>query len=94
MGTSPLYFLNPKRNLSRQDCNEKSLVHYVKASSVNKELNGPQKGRRKWVGQLAERERGTLGKSQAEKIHHQVMEEVECMKLRRGNQPRLERERE
>lgn len=40
-----------------------------------------------------ERERGTLGKSQAEKIHHQVMEEVECMKLRRGNQPCL-RERE
>lgn len=42
-----------------------------------------------------QRERGTLGKSQAEEIHHQVMEEVECMKLRRGNQPRLrERERE
>lgn len=35
-------------------------MHYVKASSVNKELNGPQKGRRKWVGQLAEREREEL----------------------------------
>lgn len=27
-----------------------SLRHYVKASSVDKELNGPQKGRRKWAG--------------------------------------------
>lgn len=30
-----------------------------------------------------------LGKSQAEEIHSQVMEEVGRMKLRRGNQPRL-----
>lgn len=42
------------------------------------------------MGGTTRRDKGILGKSEAEEIYHGVVEEVEYMKLRRGTQPLLD----
>lgn len=93
LGSSPLYFLNFKRN-SRQDYSNK-LLCIVSKRHLSTKAECPQKGRKNWVGQFGEKEsarerqretetetdrdRETFGKSQGEEIY-QVVEEIECMK--------------
>lgn len=86
LGSSPLYFLNPPKIQDRNVVIISCVLNQSIMCQQRAECPIERQGK---TGGTTHTERGTLGKSKAEDIHHQVVEEVECIKLRRGNQPHL-----